>query len=150
MSEMLHALIFLFVILILFVNLFLVRLGVYFSQPLAMLTFHKIFRGALNEHNFQYIEPCAIFIARYLLRATFSNKSFRHFLRLKVTSLKNHNFSKCVIWSTGEELFQQKSSVLFSRHSSFCIFNHSMIYQICDIMMSKMARSRYIVILIKS
>ena len=30
----------------------------------------------------------------------------------------------------------QKNYVLFSRHSSFCIFNHSMIYRIFDVMMS--------------
>ena len=29
-----------------------------------------------------------------------------------------------------------KSDFLFSRYSSFCIFNHLMIYQICDVMMS--------------
>ena len=29
-----------------------------------------------------------------------------------------------------------KSYVLFSRYSSFCIFNHPMIYQICDAIMS--------------
>ena len=29
-----------------------------------------------------------------------------------------------------------KSYVPFSRYSSFCIFNHPMIYQICDVMMS--------------
>ena len=28
----------------------------------------------------------------------------------------------------------QKSYVLFSRYSSFCIFDHPMIYQICDVM----------------
>ena len=30
----------------------------------------------------------------------------------------------------------QKSSVLFLRYSSFCIFNHPLIYQICDVMTS--------------
>ena len=30
----------------------------------------------------------------------------------------------------------QKSCVPFSRYSIFCIFNHPMIYQICDVMMS--------------
>ena len=30
----------------------------------------------------------------------------------------------------------QKSCVLFSRYSSFCIFNHSVIYQICDAIMN--------------
>ena len=29
-----------------------------------------------------------------------------------------------------------KRYVLFSRYSSFCIFNHLMIYQICEVMMS--------------
>ena len=29
-----------------------------------------------------------------------------------------------------------KSYVLFSRYSSVCIFNHSMIYEICDVIMS--------------
>ena len=29
-----------------------------------------------------------------------------------------------------------KSFILFSRYSSFCIFNHPVIYQICDIMVS--------------
>ena len=32
-------------------------------------------------------------------------------------------------------LFRRKI-VLFSRYSSFCIFNHPMIYQICDVTMS--------------
>ena len=30
----------------------------------------------------------------------------------------------------------QKNYVLSSRYSSFCIFNHPMIYQICDVAMS--------------
>ena len=35
-----------------------------------------------------------------------------------------------------------ESYVSFSRYSSFCIFNHLMIYQICDIMMSINTRDR--------
>ena len=35
-----------------------------------------------------------------------------------------------------------ESYVPFSRYSSFCIFNHLMIYQICDIMMSINTRDR--------
>ena len=38
--------------------------------------------------------------------------------------------------------FRRKSYVPFSRYSSFCIFNHSMIYQICDVMMSISAWGR--------
>ena len=30
----------------------------------------------------------------------------------------------------------EKSFVLFSKYSSFCIFNHPMMYHICDVMMS--------------
>ena len=30
----------------------------------------------------------------------------------------------------------KKNYVSFSRYSSFCIFNHPMIYQICDVTMS--------------
>ena len=33
-------------------------------------------------------------------------------------------------------LFRKKNYILFSRYSIFCIFNHLMIYQICDVMMS--------------
>ena len=29
-----------------------------------------------------------------------------------------------------------KGDVLFSRYSRFCFYNHAMIYQICDVMMS--------------
>ena len=35
--------------------------------------------------------------------------------------------------SDAQEFFiLQKSYVSFSRYSSFCIFNHPLIYQICD------------------
>ena len=54
-------------------------------------------------------------------------------MRLKVTSAEllkmchlGHRLRIC--------LFHGK--VLSSRYSSFCIFNHSMLYQICDVMMS--------------
>ena len=36
----------------------------------------------------------------------------------------------------------RKSYVPFSRYSSFCIFNHLMIYQICDAMMSVSTKDR--------
>ena len=51
---------------------------------------------------------------------------FRGYLRYKNGSLEAHakNF-----------FFSQKSYVPFSRYSSVCIFNHLMIYQICDVMM---------------
>ena len=38
----------------------------------------------------------------------------------------------------------QKSYVLFSRYSFFCIFNHPMIYQICDIMISNWNRVHFL------
>ena len=39
-------------------------------------------------------------------------------------------------------LYYRKRYVPFSRYSSFCIFNHPMIYQICDVMMSITTRDR--------
>ena len=39
-------------------------------------------------------------------------------------------------------LILMKGYVPFSRYSSFCIFNHPMIYQICDVMMSINTRNR--------
>ena len=35
----------------------------------------------------------------------------------------------------------QKNYVLFSRYSSFCIFNNPMIYQVCDLTMRQSAFS---------
>ena len=45
-------------------------------------------------------------------------------VNLRLPSLKNYNFWKCVIWGTGQEFFYfVKKYVPFSRYSSFCIFN---------------------------
>ena len=49
------------------------------------------------------------------------------------------NFSKCVIWDTLRSfLFITKimNNVSFSGYLSVCIFNHPIIHNICDIMMS--------------
>ena len=51
--------------------------------------------------------------------------------------LQNYNFSKCVNWGTGQDRFVSwKSYFLFSRYSRICIYNHPMIYQICDVAVS--------------
>ena len=46
--------------------------------------------------------------------------------------------SQNVVFETQVKRFfvSQKSYVPFSRYSSFCIFDHPIIYQICDVMMS--------------
>ena len=56
---------------------------------------------------------------------------------LKVISATKKNFFLSFISATKKNFFLSwESYVLFSRYLRFCIFNHLMIYQICDIMMN--------------
>ena len=57
---------------------------------------------------------------------------FKNYLHYKTIASQN------VLSETQVKRFfvSKKIYVLFSRYSSFCIFDHPMIYQICDIMMS--------------
>ena len=54
------------------------------------------------------------------------------YLHYKTITSQNESFEAQV----KNFFISQKSYVPFSRYSSFCIFNHPMIYQICDVMMS--------------
>ena len=55
---------------------------------------------------------------------------FKGYLRYKIITSQNVSFEAQV------HLRQRKNYILFSRYSSFCIFNHPMIYQISDVMMN--------------
>ena len=57
---------------------------------------------------------------------------FKGYLRYKTIASQNVS-SEAQIKNF---FISQKNYVPFSRYSSFCIFNHPMIYQICDVMMS--------------
>ena len=61
-----------------------------------------------------------------------ANNKFKGHLRYKTVTSQNvppeANINSFFV--------SQKRYVPFSRYSSFCIFNHPMIYQICDVMMS--------------
>ena len=56
---------------------------------------------------------------------------FKDYLRYKTTSQSVSSEAQ-----VNNFIISKKSSVLFSRYSSFCIFNHPMIYQICYVMVS--------------
>ena len=55
-------------------------------------------------------------------------KSFKGYLHYKTITSQNVSFQEYV----KNFFISQKSYVPFSRYSSFCIFNHPMIYQICE------------------
>ena len=55
---------------------------------------------------------------------------------LRLHSLQNNNFWKRAIWNTGSDFFFRRKVMFHSLDIQVCIFNHSMIYQISDLMMS--------------
>ena len=66
----------------------------------------------------------------FVVNTIFSETALRIFL---VFCIKGYLHYK-MITSQNVLFVSYKSCVLFSRYSSFCIFNHLMIYQICDVM----------------
>ena len=59
-------------------------------------------------------------------------QSFKGYLCYKTITSQNASFAA----QFKKFFISWESYVLFSRYSSFCIFNHPMIYQICDVIMS--------------
>ena len=89
---------------------------------------NKTLKGKLQI--FQFLEHKKV-------ACIFQRKNKLLFNLLRSPPLQNNNFSKCAIWGRLRIFFvSYKSYVLFSKYSSFCIFNHPVIYQICDVMMS--------------
>ena len=77
----------------------------------------------------------AVVLAKLLILVISALTSF--ILALKVTSAKKLTSQDVSSEAQVKNFFiLEKNYVLFSRYSSFCIFNHAMIYQICDVTMS--------------
>ena len=79
---------------------------------------------------------CIFYVFRMILglfrRLLTSLMIFKGYLRYKTITSKNVSSEAQV----KNFFISQKSYVPFSSYSSFCIFNHPMIFQICDVMMS--------------
>ena len=85
-----------------------------------------------------YLYVCNSFRIKNNVRVHIRGLNLSRITCEKSPPLQN-NFSKYATWEQRLRIFIEvslKNYGSFSRYSSFCIFNHPMIYQICDVMVS--------------
>ena len=105
-------------------------------------TFRSFILNSFRWHNlittnfkpFQ-VTPTYLHLRIYFLRMYFINFSWTERI-LKVSSTTKWQILKMCHLRHKLRILLFRRKVIFRRYSSFCIFNHPMIYQICDVIKS--------------
>ena len=92
---------------------------------------------SLNDPNIENLISCDYYDISEIMKMKIREQQDLSILHLQVISAtKRYLLKMCHLGYKLRIFLFQRKVVPFSRYSSFCIFNHPLIYQICEVMMS--------------
>ena len=114
------------------------RLRIFYLKPLKKAAFYGLGStvSRLLRHYEETVYLLPLSSQKYLALIWYTSQGWKAESILEPPSGFEHGSPGLGILGLNHKTISQKSSVLFSRYSSFYIFNRLMIFQTCDVMMS--------------